>query len=117
MQEGDINSKYFHISIIINRRANAIEHIKNNFGHWISEKKLIADAFITFYSYLFSSSDPCFPAVLCELIPTLIIEHDNSALCVIPEIVEVRDALFSMNSRKSLGSNSFNPFFLSITGL
>lgn len=78
---------------------------------------MIVDAFITFYSDLFSSSDPCFPDVLCELIPTLIIEHDNSALCVIPEIVEVRDALFSMNSHKSLGPDSFNPFFLSITGL
>lgn len=117
MQEGDINSRYYHISTIVNRRANAIEHIKNNFGHWISEKKLIADAFITFYSDLFSSSDPCFPTVLCELIPNLIIKHDNSALCVIPEIVEVRDTLFSMNSHKSLGPDSFNLFFLSITGL
>lgn len=117
MQERDTNSMYFHISTIINRRANAIEHIKNDFSHLISEKKLIVDAFITFHSDLLSSSDPCFPAVVCELIPTLIIEHDNSALCIIPEIVEVRDALFSMNSYKSLGPDSFNPFFLSLTGL
>ena len=54
LQYGERNTKFFHLFIIIQRRKNSIDNIKNNNGDWISYAKLIRKYFHDGFKELFT---------------------------------------------------------------
>ena len=46
-----------------------------------------------------------------DLIPSVIIDGENSSLCQIPTPTEIKKVLFGMQSLKSLGPDRFSPLF------
>lgn len=111
MTDGDSNTRYFHISIVIHRQNNEIAHFKLSDGTWSSNYDNIGDEFVTYFSNLFTSTAPMFPCNLNGLISGSVSTLDNSLLYCIPDHEEIRRTIFSMNSFKSPGLYGFSPLF------
>lgn len=53
LEEGDANTRFFHLSSILLRRTNHIHYLLNAHNDRICDPLIIGDAFVTFYSNLF----------------------------------------------------------------
>ena len=107
----DLNTKFFHTSTIIKRRANAINFLKTSVGGWISDKVDIGDNFVNHFTNLFSSTSPQVEEELLDLFPSVISAVENQVLCSILTEVEVVKALSSLGSSKALGLDGFIALF------
>lgn len=92
---------FFHISTIIKRHFNAIDHIKLTHGTWIHDRKQIGDAFVGYYCVMFCSISPTSLTDLYGYILPSVTHGENLALCRIPEDSEIKSALFSMGPIKA----------------
>jgi hypothetical protein len=54
----DLNTKYFHTSTLIRRRANAVNFLKLESGIWVSSRDEIGGNLISHFSNLFITSNP-----------------------------------------------------------
>lgn len=52
---GDRNTKYFHMSMLIRRRRNRIEMLRNEEGEWVSDSTELKNLAVNHYKELFSS--------------------------------------------------------------
>ncbi|KAK9288102.1 hypothetical protein L1049_016549 [Liquidambar formosana] len=111
LKEGDKNTKFFHLSTVICGKRNSIDFLKNEAGQWISDRASIGTCFTNQLKDLFSSSHPDFPDSLDSLLPRLITEDDNMALCSIPDETKIRDVLFRMGSLKAPGPDGMSVLF------
>lgn len=68
IDEGDANTRFFHVSTLIHRRYNAISYIQNCDNEWIRSRQGIGMAFQRFFVDLFTSAEPQFPDNLQNLI-------------------------------------------------
>lgn len=111
LEEGDANTKIFHLSTIVHRRHNHIIFIRDSNQNRITDVDLIGNAFVEFYSNLFTSTSLVFDPNFQDLIrPSVTLEH-NQILSSSPSIIEVHKALFSMANNKSPGPDDMNPVF------
>ena len=111
LREGDRNSKFFHISTIIQRKKNTIEALKSDQGSWITEAKEIKKHLSSKFNELFKEDDVEFPADLHNLITPNISVEDNDDLCKIPSTEEINAALFGMPSLKAPSSDGLPILF------
>lgn len=111
LTEGDANTHYFHMSTIVHRKFNSIHHIIIDTSVRVAEQDDIGQLFIHFYSHLFCSGAHNFPPYLQGLISPSIELAANQEICMIPEIDEVRRAIFSMHGKKSPGPDGMSPAF------
>lgn len=103
MEDGDANTHFFHVTILIHRRRNAINQILDSSNHWITEWAAIGEEFKVFYNDLFSSSKQTFPNRFEGLFQPCISDNQNHALQTIPTGKDIYTAIFSMGSYKSPG--------------
>jgi hypothetical protein len=68
----DLNTKYFHTSTLIRRRANAINFLKSNAGDWFSSRADIGEIFSDHFQNLFSSSNPIIEEEMLDLFSPVI---------------------------------------------
>jgi hypothetical protein len=101
----NLNTKIFHTSNIIRRRANAINFLKTNEGGWIFDRADIGGNFVSHFTNLFSSTSPHVEEKLLDLFPHIISAEENQVLCSIPTEAEVVKALSSLGS-----SNAPDPY-------
>lgn len=66
---------------------------------------------MAYFSNLFAISCPSCPSHLQDLIQPAISEENNTNLCTIPELEEIRNAVFTMGNYKSPGPNSMTATF------
>lgn len=111
LEEGDQNSKFFHVSTLIRRRRNKIVSVQNRDHRVVSNFESIGQTFVEYYTDLFSSSNPYFPPELTALFPTPLSEQEVHGLADVPLPAEIRSAVFSMSNGKSLGSDGMSPYF------
>lgn len=116
MLEGDYNTKYFHITTIIHRNHNSINHFKLSDGTYSNDHACIGDEFVSYFAHLFDSSRPVFPPNLDNLFEAST-TRENSFLTVIPSYEEIRSTVFMMNSYKSPGPDGFSPLFSNSIGI
>lgn len=90
LEEGDANTTFFHLTIILHRRNNHIHYIVDNEHNCITNDILIGDAFVNFFSSLFSSVSPVFPLDLQDLIRPSVSATVNSNLVAIPNSTEIQ---------------------------
>ena len=107
----DLNTKIFHTSSIIRRRANAINFLKTNEGSWSFDRAEIGGNFVNHFTNLFSSTSPIIEEELLDLFPSVISDEENQVLCSIPTEVEVVIALYSLSSSKAPGLDGFTALF------
>lgn len=111
LEEGDANTRFFHLSIILKRRYNNIDCLLLALNRWIRNWHDIGQEFVHFYDSLFASDLPVFPLDLENLIATCISDDINRMLTTIPSTEVIRDTVFNMNAHKSLGLDEFPPLF------
>jgi hypothetical protein len=107
----DLNTKFFHSSTIIRRRANSVNFLKTSARGWISDRADIGDQFVHHFTNLFSSTSPSFEEELLALFPPVISDEENHVLCSIPTETEVFQVLSSLGSSKAPGPDGFTALF------
>jgi hypothetical protein len=107
----DLNTKYFHTSTLIRRRANVVNFLKLDFGDWVSSRDDIGQNFISHFSNLFTSSNPLIEQEMLDLFSPVISDEENFTLST--PLVETKffEALTSLGSTKALGPNGFTTLF------
>lgn len=117
LQEGDANSRFFHLSTIIHARSNRISSIKNLNNSTVFEWDKIGSCFLNFYQNLFTTNYPSdnnpFPPNLDNLFLKIISDDDNTLLTKIPTPSEIKkkNTLFSFASNKSPDPDGLPPLF------
>lgn len=111
LQEGDRNTKFFHLSTNIRRRKNYILAFQDDGGRWITSMEEIKNFFFSNYTELFSgpSVDP--HPLIRELFPKVISEEENLDLLAIPMEDEIYGILKEMVPLKSPGPDGFHAIF------
>jgi hypothetical protein len=107
----DLNTKYFHTSTLIRRRANAVNFLKLDSGTWVSFRDDIGGNLISHFSNLFTISNPTIETEMLDLFSPVITEEENGFLCAIPGEEEVLEALSSLGSTKAPGPDRFTALF------
>ena len=105
----DRNSKIFQCTANVRRKT--IIKIRDKRGVWVTDQINITDKFIANYSQRFKS-----PNNYSKSLPQLglsprINEEDNTQLIRLPDIDEVKQALFSIDSAKTPGPDGFSTGF------
>jgi hypothetical protein len=80
----DLNTKYFHLSTLIKRRANAVNFLKLESGVWVSSRDDVGGNFISHFSNLFTSSNPAIEKDILDLFSPIISEEENVTLSSSP---------------------------------
>ena len=105
----DLNSKYFHTSILIRRRLNAVNFLKLDSGGWVSFRAEIGGNFLTHFTTLFTSLNPLIENEMLDLFSLIILEEENAFLCTHEE--EISEVLASLGTTKALGPDGFTTIF------
>ncbi|XP_071923243.1 uncharacterized protein [Coffea arabica] len=111
-QDGDSNSKYFHV-VVSERRSRAIIHrIRGSNGDWLESEELISGEAIAFFQRLFTT-ESSFSSVdgLLDAIPKLVMDQDNNRLVELPSMAEVKEVVFSMDGESAAGPDGFTSKF------
>lgn len=111
MEDGDQNSKYFHVVTVIRRRYNHIHSIQNGDQPTATSFAQIGQLFQDYFGQLFSSSAPAFPEDLDGLFPNSLTDLDCAGLTDVPTTVEIRQVVFSMSNGKSPGPDGLSSLF------
>lgn len=89
LEEGDVNTQFFHLSIVVHRKHNFIHYILGSDNCRIEIYDLIALNFTDYYSNLFATVSPSFPSDFQGLIQPSINNAMNQTSITIPSIYEV----------------------------
>lgn len=68
IEEGDANTRFFHLSTIIHRMYNTMHSILSTNNIWLTRRQDIGLAFQNHYKNLFTSCEPVFPKDFQSLI-------------------------------------------------
>lgn len=111
LKQGDKNTKFFHLSIIIRRRKNAINAIRNDANTWLTNPDEIGEFFIEKFKELYKTDEPDCPDNLENLINPLISEAENQKLLQIPTEANIMKTISKMPSLKTLGLDGMPAIF------
>ncbi|VFQ88426.1 unnamed protein product [Cuscuta campestris] len=108
--DGERNSGYFHSIVKDRRRKLYIHRIQDDSGQWVTERAAIATQAITFFQAMFTA-DPSVTSSALDIIPRLVTDANNDRLCAVPEMEEVKTAVFAMDSRSAAGPDGYTGAF------
>lgn len=103
MEEGDLNTKFFHALVNRKRRKLNIQRIKDQSGQWIEDEDQIAKEAVTSYENLFTENNHDRDIRSLDCIQSVISEQENDHLIRMPDIVELKDIVFSLNPNSTPG--------------
>lgn len=111
--EGERNTKFFHLTTIVQRKRNRITGLRNEVGEWITDfpslKHHITSFFTTLYSRERETSD--LEGILSNTNLRTLQEEARSELMKPVTPQEIRAALKSLKPKKSLGPDGLHPLF------
>lgn len=111
LEDGDQNTKLFHLAMIIRRRANRIASVQRADRSVATEHDDIGRAFTDYFLHFFSSTDLECPRQLDSLFPPSLSSQDCLGLAEIPTSEEIKQVIFSMSNGKSSGPDGLSPLF------
>ncbi|PKI65221.1 hypothetical protein CRG98_014370 [Punica granatum] len=111
LKDGDRNTKFFHLSTVIRRRANQIVAIKDDNGEWSQDQEVIGDYFLRKFQDLFKTSNPALPEDMEDLIGSIISAPENERLIQAPDDKEILIALNSIPNLKAPGPDGIPSLF------
>jgi len=114
---GDRNSRYFQQQANIRRKRKLVCKIKDNCGMWIDNPHIIAEKFVHDYTNRFLSNGHGNTVMPEPQLCTRISDSENFSLIKIPNMMEVKSALFSIDSSKTPGPDGLGLVFLSNIGI
>jgi len=97
---GDRNSKFFQQRAINKHKQKLVHKLKNDCGSWMDQQSEIAGKFIFDYNQRFKAAHNATRVLTGINMPIDISQADNLMLVKIPNISEIKDALFSKTQTK-----------------
>ncbi|KAH0769685.1 hypothetical protein KY290_013666 [Solanum tuberosum] len=97
LEEGDINTSYFHSTIKDRRRRLSIKKIMNEQNQWLEENDQIVEGAVSFYQNLFSCESVFIATETINYLPRCITDEDNEILSTLPTLQEVKEYVFSLD--------------------
>lgn len=73
----DLNTRFFHLSAIVQRRRNAIDALRTGDGLWLENRDSIGSYVVQNFQSLFCTTSTSFPRGLNDLIPLIITPKGN----------------------------------------
>ncbi|CAL2260060.1 unnamed protein product [Prunus armeniaca] len=111
LQEGDRNTKFFHLTTIIRRRRNKIERLKDENGVWVEESQAIKSVAMKYFSDLFNSRQCLQSNVDIPQLFPCIDDADMAGLVKSVDLQEVNDSLFGIGEIKAPGVDGYPACF------
>ncbi|OMO51807.1 reverse transcriptase [Corchorus capsularis] len=110
LQQGEKNTRFFHLSTICRRRRKRISMLRNNDGKWVTENAPLQTLVLNFYRGLYANEEGERVALESLLQPTISpIDVGKLTHDIAPS--EVRAALFQMKPWKAPGVDGFQAGF------
>ena len=99
LKEGDRNSKFFHLSTLVQRRRNQIANIKLEDSSWIHSRDQISDYFSKHFNEVFKSFHPIILPDLEGLVSPCISDLENFDMSRILDASEIKNMVWDMNPK------------------
>ncbi|XP_019163057.1 PREDICTED: uncharacterized protein LOC109159400 [Ipomoea nil] len=109
LREGDMNTRFFHLSASNRKRKNQLLKLRNGEGSWV-EGQGLESLVVSYYEGIFTSGG-CRGANFFESLQPCVTGDMNEELVRPFNAEEVREAVFAMSPDKALGPDSMNPGF------
>jgi hypothetical protein len=110
LNEGDLNTKFFHMSPTARSKRKKIEKLQNEDNEVVTGQQNLCEVAQRYFHDLFTPKGGSLEPVL-SLITPRVSATDNATLEAPISKEEVRIALFQMHPDKSPGPDGFNPAF------
>jgi hypothetical protein len=110
LKEGDLNTKFFHMSASARARVKKIEKLMNDDNEIVTGQQNLVEVVKNYFHELFQPKGGTQEPVLALISPR-VSDEDNSLLVAPITKEEIRTALFQMHPDKSPGPDGFNPAF------
>ncbi|XP_021827477.1 uncharacterized protein LOC110768097 [Prunus avium] len=111
LQEGDRNTKFFHLTTVIRRRRNKIESLRNNDGMVVATALGIKALAVEHFASLFTQSHLAPTELDIPNLFPLISGEDLDVLTKDVELDEVKESLFGIGGLKAPGIDGFPACF------
>lgn len=111
LQEGDANTKYFHLQACHRNRKNVIPSVQSE-GTWLSDEQAKADAFFEYYNAILGKP---FTRVRSVLLDGLLPQLDLSGIDACFSEEEVWATIKEMPSDRAPGPNGFTGLFYKVS--
>ncbi|XP_042942883.1 uncharacterized protein LOC122277065 [Carya illinoinensis] len=111
LREGDRNTKFFHQAASQRRKTNMVKKLVDSNDQPVTSSKGISEMFQSYFTDLFTSSNPSQPFNCISSLEARVSESQNESLNRPYCTQEVEEALFNMNGLSSPGPYGFPAFF------
>ncbi|XP_021805547.1 uncharacterized protein LOC110749696, partial [Prunus avium] len=111
LQEGDRNTKFFHLTTIVRRRKNRIEKLKNDNDLWVEEAEGLKELAVNYFLGLFSMTPRDHSGLSMPNLFPSINDVDLNGLVARVDISEVKESLFNIGGLKAPGVDGFPACF------
>ncbi|PNY09255.1 ribonuclease H [Trifolium pratense] len=110
LQQGDLNTKFFHMSASVRSKVKKIEKLINGANMEVKTQPEICEEAKAYFDKLFKANMSSHEPVL-SLITPKITQDDNDRLLAPLTKEEIHEALLQMHPDKAPGPDNFNPTF------
>jgi hypothetical protein len=110
LQEGDLNTKFFHMTASARHQKKRIEKLVNEENIVVTTQPELCEVTLNYFNHLFKANSTIHEPIL-SLISPKITPLDNEQLVAPITREELRAALFDMHPDKAPGPDGFNPAF------
>ncbi|KAK4258521.1 hypothetical protein QN277_004963 [Acacia crassicarpa] len=111
INDGDRNTRFYHLSSKMKCRRNRIVALKNGTGGWIDSEEELKSLVVDFFKGLFTDDTGSSAAIVSNSSFPRLDESSLKNLDKIPTDEEIRTAIFSMGNFKAPGNDGFPPVF------
>ncbi|CAL8078089.1 unnamed protein product [Prunus armeniaca] len=111
LQEGDRNTKFFHLTTIVRRRRIRIEKLKNDNDMWVEEAEGLKELAVNYFFGLFAMTLRDHSGLSMPNLFPSINDVDLNGLVVRVDISEVKKSLFNLGGLKAPGVDEFPTCF------
>ncbi|KAL2479297.1 Uncharacterized protein Adt_32263 [Abeliophyllum distichum] len=111
LNQGDRNSKFFHVVVKKNKSKNKIIQIRNIDDRLIQSEDEIQKSAVDYFQNVLTKEPIEDSSELVESIPNLITLKDNNFLNGLPSIEEVKEVVFSLNKDSVAGPDGYSGLF------
>lgn len=112
MRDGDLNTKFFHLSATTRRRFKNINMLLNEENQVIKDQAGLYDVAKSYFRKLFEAKEGVYDPVLAHIYPRINVV-DNTKLLDPINKAELYEALKHIHPDTSPGTNGFNPIIIS----
>ncbi|CAA7054921.1 unnamed protein product [Microthlaspi erraticum] len=111
LRDGDLNTKFFHVSTKQRRAVNRIVGLHNEANVWVAGEKEVEKIAVSYFDKLFTSDSPVDFTGVLEHLSERVTPLENNVLTRQATETEVREALFMMHPEKAPGPDGMTTLF------